>query len=137
MNKRALRLEKYGISKYRYGELRNFCLQYPGWLDELKYKTDALKSKQIDGMPLSPNVGNSEQTSDLAIRRVELREKCELVEKVAREAGGDLYQYIIRSVCYDDPLWYLRDILGMACAKDVFYDARRYFFYLLDKNKKS
>lgn len=136
MNKRTLRLEKHGISKYRYGELRNFCLQYPEWVNELKYKKDALKSKQIDGMPIPPSKGGSDQTADLAIRRAELRERCELIERTAQQASGSLYKYIIQSVCYDEPMWYLRDILGMPCSKDTFYDTRRYFFYLLDKNKK-
>lgn len=135
MNKRALRLEKYGISKYRYGELKNFCLQYPEWIDELNYKKDTLKSKNIDGMPIPQN-GISDQTGRLAIRRAELREKCDLIEQTALQASSDLYQYIIKSVCYDEPMWYLRDILGMGCESNAFYDARRYFFYLLDKKKK-
>lgn len=136
MNKRRLRLEKHGISKYRYGELRNFCLQYPEWLNELQSSPDALKSKQIDGMPMQPTGGNSDQTGNLAIRHVELRERCEMVERAAMQASSGLYQYIIRSVCYDEPMWYLRDVMGMPCSKDAFYDARRYFFYLLDKEKK-
>ena len=135
MNKRALRLEKYGISKYRYGELKNFCLQYPEWIDELNYKKDTLKSKNIDGMPIPQNIGISDQTGHLAIRRAELREKCDLIEQTALQASSDLYQYIIKSVCYDEPMWYLRDILGMGCESNAFYDARRYFFYLLDKKK--
>lgn len=136
MNKRQLRLDKYGISKFRYNELKNFCLQYPEWRDELEYKKDTVKSQQIDGMPSSPAGNNSDQTGDLAIRRAELSRKCEMIEKTAIKADSELYPYIIKSVCYDEPMWYLRDILGMGCENNAFYDARRYFFYLLDKIKK-
>ena len=100
-------------------------------------KKDTVKSKSIDGMPTSFIGGNTDQTGDLAIRRAELREKCELIEKTAIQASNELYQFIIKSVCYDEPMWYLRDILGMGCESNAFYDARRYFFFLLDKNKKS
>lgn len=135
MNKRELKLEKYGISGKRYKELCGFCEQYPEWKDELKFKNDTIKSKEITDMPLPP-LGASDQTGNLAIRRTELQEKCDLIERTALEASPDLYPYIIKSVCYEEPFWYLRDIMGMPCSQRTFYDHRRYFFYLLDQNKK-
>jgi hypothetical protein len=134
LNKRELRLEKYGISNKRYKELCGFCEQYPEWLDELQYKTDTMKSCGIDGMPGAPTK-QSDQTGNLAVRRAELRNKCELIEKTAMQADPDLYQYIIKSVCYEQPFFYLQEIMGMPCSRHMFYDRRRYFFYLLDKNK--
>ena len=65
----------------------------------------------------------------------ELFKNCELIEQIALEADGDLYQYIIKNVCYDKPVDYLITH-GMPCSAPSFYDKRRYFFYLLDKNKK-
>lgn len=134
MNKRELKLEKYGISSKRYKELCGFCEQYPEWVDELNYKNDTVGSKEITGMPIPPH-NTSDQTGNLAIRRVELQKKCELIEQTAIQANSDLYQYIIKSVCYEHPFWYLQDIMGMPCSQRAFYDARRYFFYLLNKNK--
>lgn len=134
MDKRQLRLEKYGISGKRYKELCGFCEQYPEWIDELKYKTNALKSAGVTDMPIAHNT-SSNQTRDLAIRRVELQKKCELIEQVAIATDSELYQYIIKSVCYEEPFWYLKDIMGMPCSRSSFYDKRRYFFYLLDKAK--
>lgn len=135
MNKRALKLDKYGISNKRYKELCGFCEQYPEWIDELKYKTDTVKSVGIADVPL-PSSQMGDQTSDLAIRRAELQKKCDLIEKTAIQASADFYPYIIKSVCYEEPFWYLRDIMGMPCSQRSFYDYRRYFFYLLDQNKK-
>lgn len=133
MDKRQLRLEKYGISGKRYKELCGFCEQYPEWLDELKYKTNTLKSAGISDVPIKHRV--SDQTGDLAIQRADLQKKCELIEQAAIATDSELYQYIIKSVCYEKPFWYLKDIMGMPCSRSSFYDKRRYFFYLLDKLK--
>ena len=135
MNKRELKLEQYGISGKRYKELCGFCEQYPEWVDELKFKTDTVKSVEITDMPV--HHGNSDATCNLATKRFELQKKCELIEQTAIQASGELYQYIIKSVCYECPFWYLRDIMGMPCGQSSFYDQRRYFFFLLDQNKKT
>ena len=135
MNKRNLNLEKYGISGKRYKELCGFCEQYPDWINELKYHTDTVGSKEITDMPISPH-NNSDQTGNLAVHRVELQKKCELIKQTAIEADPELYQFIIKSVCYEVPVHYLQSVEGMACSTAAFYDKRRYFFYLLDKNKK-
>lgn len=134
MNKRKLNLKKYGISGKRYKELCGFCEQYPEWLNELKYKTETVRSPEITDMPIYHS--NSDATGNLALRRVELQKKCELVEQTAIQASTDLYQYIIKSVCYEVPIEYLISCEEMPCSKASFYDTRRYFFYLLDQNKK-
>lgn len=135
MKKRNLVLNSYGISPKRYKELCGFCEQYPEWKKTLKYENDTLKSKIITDMPIAPS-GNGDQTGTLAIKRVELQQKCELIESTAKEASEDLWQYIIDSVCHEQSLNYLQTIKGMPCSRATFYDIRRYFFYLLDKNKK-
>lgn len=135
MNKRTLKLERYGISGKRYKELCGFCEQYPDWKAELKHHNDTMASREITDMPIPPH-NNSDQTGNLAIRRVELQRKCDLIEKTAVEANVELHEYIIKSVCYEVPIHYLQSMENMPCSTAAFYDARRYFFYLLDKNKK-
>ena len=136
MNKRGLRLEKYGISRKRYKELCGFCEQYPDWKIELGYHIDTLKGKDLDGMPYPPAGNTSDPTAALAVKRVELEEKVSLIEKAAKQAAPDLWQYIIKSVCYEQPFWYIRDIMKIPCSERSFYDQRRYFFYLLDRAKR-
>lgn len=58
-----------------------------------------------------------------------------MIEEIAELAGEDLSQYIIKSVCYEVPVTYLIACEGMPIGKSAFYEMRRYFFYLLDKNK--
>ena len=133
-NRRKLSLSKYGISSKRYKELCGFCEQYPEWKDELMYKTNTVKSIKITDLPKGSGPGKA--TENLAIRRNELQNKCELIERTAEQADPELKDYIIKSVAYEKPFWYLRDILGIPCSERTFFDSRRYFFFLLSENKK-
>lgn len=135
MNKRNLRLEQYGISRKRYKELCGFCEQYPDWKLELENHTSTVKCKQIDGMPHLPAGNSSDPTLELAIRRTKIQENIRLIEKTANDADATLSKYIIKSVCYEQPFWYIRDIMQIPCSEHSFYDSRRYFFYLLDRRK--
>lgn len=134
VNKRELKLEKYGISGKRYKELCGFCEQYPEWQEELLSKSDTLQSVEITDMPIPPH-GNSDKTGNLAIRRVELKKKCEIVEKTAKEANEELYQFLIKGICYGVSYNYLLAFDGIPMSRSSYYELRRYFFYLLDKNK--
>lgn len=135
MNKRKLKLDKYGISGKRFKELSGFCEQYPDWKKELAYITDAVKSPQTDVIG-SFGREASDSTANLAIRRQQLSSKCELIEETARQASEELAEYIIKNVCFELPLRYLICVERMPCSERAFYDKRRYFFYLLDKADK-
>lgn len=134
MNKRELKLESYGISSKRYKELCGFCEQYPEWKQELESQMNTLKSPQISDMPVYHD--NSDATANLALKRAEMDSNCVVIEETARIACKELSAYIIKSVCYEEPFWYLRDIMQIPCGQSTFYDMRRYFFFLLDQNKR-
>lgn len=134
MNKRQLNLVRYGISGKRYKELCGFCEQYPEWKQELWNNNDTVKGIEITDMPAYRT--NSDVTANLAMKRAELEKKCQIIEKTAEQADSYLAKYIIDSVCYEVPVTYLIAVNGMPVSKAAFYDARRYFFYLLDQNKK-
>lgn len=135
MNKRELRLEKYGISRKRYKELCGFCEQYPDWKLELEHNKDALKGRQLDGMPFLPAGHTSDTTAMLAIKRESMQKKVDLIDSIAKEVDPDLWTYIIKSVCYEQPFWYIRDIMKIPCSENSFFDRRKYFYYLLDQRK--
>lgn len=132
MQTRPLNQEKYDISKYRFRELYYFCLQYNEWLDELKYNTDSVKSANNDGMPRGTNV--SDQTGALGTRRAELARKCKIIEQTAIEVDPDIYRYIIQAVTNELITYeYLRMRMGIPCGKNVYYDRRRKFYWLLSQ----
>ena len=129
---RPINEKKYEISKHRFWELYHYCMQYNEWKDELKYKNDTVKSIGITDMPLNRNT--SDATAKLAERRVELQRKCELIEQTAIEADPDICQYIIKSVTNDYVSYkYLKQVMNIPCGKDMFYDRRRKFYYLMSR----
>lgn len=133
MNKREIKLTEYGISNKRFKELSGFCEQYPDWKKELA-TLNVLKGKTITDMPVSNK--KCDPTSELALKRIALEEKCKLIEECAKRADEDLAEYIIQSVCYERPLWHLTDIQNMPCSKNSFYAKRKYFFCILNEKKK-
>lgn len=132
MNKRDIKLDKYGISKKRYKELCGFCEQYPEWKQQLESYT-LLSSPQITDMPIAHK--NTDKVGDMAVRLDGLGLKCALIEDTAKQASVDYAEYIIKSVCYEVPINYLIMCDGLTLSKSSFYRIRRLFFYLLDQNK--
>lgn len=135
MYKRQMSLKKYGISNKRQKELSGFCEQYPEWKQKLKDLESEIKGIQYTDMPMAHN-NDSDTTSALAIKRSELSTKCELIEHIAEKAGGDMAEYLILNICYDVPVSHLLLQENMACSSQNFYDMRRYFFHLLDAERK-
>lgn len=131
-NVRPLNEKKYGIGKYRFRELYYHCLQYKEWKDELKYNTNAVQSPKMTGSVISGKYGDS--TALLAERRIELQKKCELIEQTAIEADPDIYPYIIKGVTNDWVTYnYLKNVMNIPCGKDLYYERRKRFYYLLSK----
>lgn len=134
MNKRDLRLDKFGISGKRYKELCGFCEQYPEWKKEL-HNYAYLPGIGYSKTPTSPNRGTSDMTAKTAIRLSDYQEKCNLIERIAKQADNEIWEFIIKSVCYEVPITYLISYEGMHMSKSAFYERRRFFFYLLDQEK--
>lgn len=133
-NVRALNHSKYGISKNRFKELYYWCLQYNEWRDELKYKTDTVKSIETTGMPTAG--GSGDPTQQLAMRRQQLEENCRMIEQTAIEADPDIYQYLLKTVTNKNVTYeYLDMIMGIPCSRNTYYERRRKFYWLLSKKK--
>ena len=126
-------IREYGISRHRYRELKEFCLQYYEKTSELK-EIYALSSVSPDsafnsGVPGKP-------TENKAMRANQLSRDIETIDKaLALACGNDvgLIEQLKRNVT----LGIGYDSLGyVPCAARVFYKCRRKFFFLLDKEKK-
>jgi hypothetical protein len=142
MTKQRNFVKKYDISNRRYFELLNFCLQYPEWCKELLYDTDTVKSPVISGMPHSETNVTGDPTRELAIRRVELSKKCELIEQIAIECHEEDYPFLIWNVTQQGASYnFMYDYSIMngkempKCSRGEFYNIRRMFFFLLDKKR--
>lgn len=124
---------KWAISKHRYLELYHFCLQYPEWQRQLR-EIDILRSVMVD-VPASKDLNWIDPTSELVIKRSLIFERIELIERMAREAEKDLASYILLAVTRDLTYSQIKARLDIPCGKDMFYDRRRKFFWLLDKER--
>ena len=126
--KRSLELDSYNISKHRYKELANFCLQYREFIQE-KNECYYSSGKQLNKMPKGNYISNP--TANKAERAYKLSKNIELIEQTAIEASGELYPWILQAVTAGLSWEYLRP----PCGINQFYETRRRFFYLLNFKK--
>lgn len=103
--------------------------QYPGWIDELNTLPDTSKAIAYDGEKVQSS-GGYDATAETAMRRATLDKKRRLIEDTAREAGIEIYAYLLRGVTQGATFWELHQ-QGMPCERDMYYDRRRRFYWLL------
>lgn len=128
-NKRDIKLDEYGISKYAYRELLNFCLQY----DEKKQQLTAIRDLNAvayNGTPHGSSISNP--TQDKAERAARLSNDIKLIEQTAIETDSGIYQDIISNVTNINMTY---EVLNPPCGRRQFYTLRRKFFFILNKNK--
>lgn len=122
---------KYKLSKFEYGYAKWFSLKYPEWLDEYNRLKDSVTAMSYDGLPGSNKINDS--TQGLATKRAEIRDKMLKVERAAYDAGGDIAEYIFKSVIYEDMTFEQMKAIGLPCERTMFYERRRKYYYLLSK----
>lgn len=123
---------KYKLSRFEYNYAKWFSLKYPEWLEQYNALKDSVKaiSYDVEGHG-SGKV--TDTTADLASKRAEIRRKMLLVEHAAFDAGGDIGEYILKSVIYEDQTFEDMKAQGMPCERTFFYEKRRKYYYLLSK----
>lgn len=123
---------RYKLTKFEYGFAKWYSLKYPEWLDEYNRLKDSVSAMNYDAMP-----GGSGKVEDstgrLATKRAELRDKMLKVERAAYDAGGDIAEYILKSVIYEDGTFERMKAQGLPCERKMFYERRRKYYYLLSK----
>lgn len=145
MDKRKLKFDELEISGKRYKELCGFCEQYPEWKEKLNGMT-YIRAVQYGNEPQPSNHNNSDTTQKHAIRALALKRKVDMIEKCAKKVDEDyskkegkrynIWKYIIRSACYEESYEFLSGIKELHMSRTSFYERRRYFFFLLDMEKK-
>lgn len=120
----------YGLSRNRMKELRAFCFQYDEW-----------RQKRNDcyfvGSPIVSDMPRGGATTSATERKaIEAQKYSDKIDKIERSAlkasdGSEvLYHCLIR--CVTRGIMYER--LGtVPCGRRQFYNMRRLFFWLLDK----
>lgn len=133
MRIRPINEDKYGISKHKFLEVKYHCLQYPEWRKELANLTDAIKGMQY-GQEGKGSKSQASSTERLAIKRLELEEKCKRIEQTAIETDPEIYQWLLEGVTTEYATYrYLRDAKGIPCGDRKYYKTRRKFYWLLSQ----
>lgn len=133
-NKRGIRLEKYGISKERRNELLGFCRQYPEWKKKI---ADCLTVSGVkySNVPRSKTNAIQHPTEDAAIKISRYQKNCDLIERIAKEVDPECWQFIIKGVCGQTGVEWLRGVDNMPLCKSAYYERRALFLVLLDKER--
>ena len=119
IRKRDMKLSDHNISRDKYNELKYFCLQYWQKKQEIdrNYGIDGFSQ---DGMPRGK-----------ALRIAQLKRDTELIDQTAMEADAEIYPWILKNVTSGVPYEYMDVPMG----RRKFYEARRYFFFLLAQKR--
>ena len=123
---------KYKLSRFELGYAKWFSLKYPEWLEEYNSLKDSVKAIAYDQEGHGSGKIN-DSTGNLAARRAEIRRKMLLVEHAAYDAGGEIGEYILKSVIYEDTTFEDMKDIGLPCERTMFYERRRKYYYLLSR----
>ena len=119
---------KYWIPKFRYLELKNYCLQYPDWKKELSQISVLQTHSQIS------TAGKfSDPTFAIVLKRERLQENISLIEDTATKADEFLAKWIVKGVTESLSYEFLHLQLNMPASRDTYYDRYRRFFWFLDQ----
>lgn len=122
---------KYYLPKHTYLHALHWCLQYKDWAAELAVLPDTSKAITYDKERVQTS-GGFDSTQEAAIRRAEISEKKELLEKTIEEVDKSIYEYLLLSIGYGFTEHQLKD-KGMPCGHNYFYRRRQQVYYLISK----
>lgn len=125
---RNLSWNDYGISKHRYRELREFCLQYHEKKQTIEYGLRAVNAEGYSGG------GIGRPTERSAIRNTMLDADCRMIENAAAMVGNGIDKYILKSVTEEltyEMLEFDEKLGRIPVGRTEFYAYRRQFYFML------
>lgn len=124
----------YWLERHRYYELKHFCLQYPIW--KQAYISLGGLSARPDVMGMCRNkYSMSNPTERIAVIRANYSGKMQMIEKAAEESNCEIAKYILLAVTKGLSYTTLSSRYEIPCCRDVYYEAYRRFFWLLNKKR--
>lgn len=123
----------YYISKHRYYELKHFVMQYPQWVEAIKY---------IDSMvrTCEDRNGKLNDIPDPVGRAVEIRwrliNNISICDNTARETDSFIGSYILEAIINGLSYEQISARHSIPYCKDSYYDLYHKFFWLLDSARK-
>ena len=119
---------EYHIDRYRYFELKYFCLQYSDWVNKER-QIVAIESTDIESVKIQSH-GRSvvERAVDKALP---YQSKIELVERCCRSASEEYKDILLLGVTKGLTYDKLRAKFNIKISRDQYYKMYRRFFWIL------
>lgn len=114
---------KYYLPKNEYSMVKSFCRRYPEWEAELDVLPDAARAITYDGDRVQTS-RDSDPVSDLALRRIGLEKKKDIIDRAVAKVAPEIAEYIIRGICYGETERQLK-WEKMPCGKNYYYEKCR------------
>ena len=123
---------KYWVEPEIFDNVVTFCRCYPLWVKELQTLPDGSRAIRYDKDKVQSS-GDYDATAELAMKRVGIEQKVNLIETTAQMASSELWEWIIKGVTSKD--YTVQDLIaqGMPAGKDLYSQKRAYFYYLISK----
>lgn len=133
LSKELSKTNRWWLPKYRYMELRYFALQYPGWKRQYAELSGNVGLASRNPSDLYLNGSKiADRTAEIAIRKKILFDYMHMVERAAIEADPVLGPYVLAAVTEGLTFVELKSMYDIPCERDMFYDRRRKFFWVLN-----
>lgn len=122
---------KYKMTKEQFLSAYYYALRYNEWVLEYRSLLDTSQAIKYSDMPKG-SIRTDSQVEDAAIKAEGIHDKIRKIEETAREASPELYTYILKAVTNRDITFHqLKTLTDIPCGKDMFYNVRRKFYFLL------
>lgn len=122
----------YYIDRHRYYELKHFCLQHSefkkAYADYSNMYASSVAFERQRGQRMPSDI-----TSRHAIKKLELKNKIDMIENAAKATDEYLWPFILQAVTEGLSFTFLRTKLNIPCGRDTYYTLYRKFFYLLSE----
>ena len=132
MARRNIYTGKYKLSKHEYLKAYHYAMCYRDWKKEYDALADTARAIGYDDMPHGSNT--KDLTAEAAEKRLELAVKISMIEQTVMEAEPEIYETLLLAVTTEGISFdYLKSAKQIPCGREMYYERRRKFYYLLNK----
>lgn len=121
----------YYLNKDYYIAAVRYALQYKSWKGEIETSADTSAAIRYDRDKVQSS-NSYDPTSETAMRRAEIAEKIDMVDKILETIAPGLEEFIRLSVCYGFTYYQLIE-RGMPINRNEYSILRQHFYYELHK----
>ena len=129
--RRPSKSSPYWVEPELFDTVVHFCRCYPMWKKELETLPDSSKAITYDSDKVQTS-GGYDVTSALALKRVEIERKINLIDTAAQTVDREIWKWIVKGTTEKYTFQQLKQ-QGIPCERNYFSKRKSEFYYLLSK----